>query len=113
MAELGARLGEDAFGFGDAVADVRFEPDLDHLNFRKLPAGTRFARCEAGGVFPLQVTDEAGRDVTASYFEIAGNELRTRLPVMPSMLTVNTTAVRQDCLCYLMEQISLDTAGDR
>jgi hypothetical protein len=26
---------------------------------------------------------------------------------MPSMLTVNTTIIRQDCLCYLMEKISI------
>jgi succinylglutamate desuccinylase len=99
------------FAFGDATAGVNFEPRLDHMNFRKLPAGTRFAHCTDHKVFPLVVQDEAGRDVTASYFEIAGNELRTRLSVTPSMLTVSATAVRQDCLCYLMEQVSMESAG--
>jgi hypothetical protein len=110
VATVKVRPGID-FGFGNCAAPVNFEPDLDHLNFRRLPAGTRFARCADHPVFPLQVADEAGRDVTASYFEIAGTELRTLLPVTPSMLTVDATAVRQDCLCYLMEHISVDPGG--
>ncbi len=110
VATVKVRPGVD-FAFGDAGAGVSFEPDLDHLNFRRLPAGTRFAQCADMREFPLLVLDEAGSDVTGSYFEIAGGDLRTRLPVTPSMLTVDATAVRQDCLGYLMEQIGLDSAG--
>jgi len=32
--------------------------------------------------------------------------------LMPSMLTVNEAAIRQDCLCYLMERMAYgDKAG--
>jgi hypothetical protein len=31
-------------------------------------------------------------------------EIRTRLPVIPALLTLSVQAIRQDCLCYLMER---------
>jgi len=33
-----------------------------------------------------------------------------RTPIMPSMLTVNERAIRQDCLCYLMERYPVTAA---
>jgi hypothetical protein len=54
---------------------------------------------------PLLVLDEDGREVTERYFEIRRGELRTRRPVMPSMLTLDEQVIRQDCLCYLMERL--------
>ena len=52
----------------------------------------------------LDVRDEDGRDVADRYFEVEDEELRFRIPVMPSMLTLNEEVIRQDCLCYLMER---------
>ena len=43
--------------------------------------------------------------MTERYFEIRSGELRTRRPVMPSMLTMDEQVIRQDCLCYLMERL--------
>jgi succinylglutamate desuccinylase len=93
------------FAFTGGDADLWFEPDLDHMNFRDLPAGTRLAKVADGCRQPLLVLDEDGRDVTEGYFEIRGGELRTRRPVTPSMLTLNEQVIRQDCLCYLMEKL--------
>jgi len=93
------------FAFTGGDADLWFEPDLDHMNFRDLPAGTRLAKVADGCRQPLLVLDEDGRDVTGGYFEIRGGELRTRRPVTPSMLTLNEQVIRQDCLCYLMEKL--------
>jgi hypothetical protein len=53
----------------------------------------------------LEAWDEAGKDVAESYFERENGLLFTRLPVMPSMLTLNEEVIRQDCLCYLMERL--------
>lgn len=92
-----------AFSFDGSVADIRFVPDLEYLNFRELPAGTVFGEV-ADGDIPLDVRDERGEDVARRFFEAADGMLRTRCNVMPSMLTADETVVRQDCLCYLMER---------
>ena len=93
------------FTFAGGDADVCFESDIDHMNFRDLPAGTRLGCVGVACSQPLQVLDEDGREVTERYFEIRSGELRTRLPVMPSMLTMDEQVIRQDCLCYLMERL--------
>jgi hypothetical protein len=44
-------------------------------------------------------------DVAERFFSNDNGSLKTRLPVMPSMLTLNEEVIRQDCLCYLMERL--------
>ncbi len=91
------------FGFGNEQCELNFIEDLDHLNFRELPVGTTLAK-SLNDDLNIVVRNEGGEEVTARYFEIADGELRTTLPFMPSMLAVDATAIRQDCLCYLMER---------
>lgn len=95
------------FGFAPEEADLVLNPQIEHFNFRELPAGTAFGRVNgAGGVagLPLEVRDEQGQDVGARFFEVTNGELRLRQTVMPSMLTRNQAVIRQDCLGYLMER---------
>jgi len=94
------------FGFGAGDFDIRFESDLDHLNFQELPKGARLGSLRPGiaGCL-LDVRDERGREVCGEYFSAEDGEVRTLRPVMPSMLTLNENVIRQDCLCYLMERI--------
>lgn len=94
-----------AFSFSDGNADLRFPGDLDHMNFRELPPGTRFAWVN-GGEVRLEAWNEAGENVADQYFEQQNGSLVTCLAVMPSMLTLNEEVIRQDCLCYLMERLS-------
>ncbi|HHH40133.1 MAG TPA: peptidase M14 [Sedimenticola sp.] len=93
-----------SFGFGDEAADIALVEELDHLNFRELPAGTVLGRVNGPEGTCLTACDEHGQDVSPRYFEVDQGELRLRLPVMPSMLTRDRRVVRQDCLCYLMER---------
>lgn len=95
-----------SFGFGDAQAQVNFDPALDHMNFRELDAGAVFGQAHATA--RLDVRDEAGRDVADAFFEIVDGALRLRRPSMPAMLTLDARVVRQDCLCYLMERVPFD-----
>ncbi|MEW5790698.1 MAG: M14 family metallopeptidase [Pseudomonadota bacterium] len=95
------------FGFGDAAADIRFVGDLDHLNFRELPAGTLLGWLRPDGGVRLEVRDEQGREVGADFFRWDHGEIRTARPLMPSMLTLDQRVIRQDCLCYLMERYPL------
>jgi hypothetical protein len=40
-----------------------------------------------------------------SSFTFEDGEIRTTRPFMPAMLTLDERAIRQDCLCYLMERL--------
>jgi succinylglutamate desuccinylase len=101
---------EVTFGFGRNDVELRLEPDLDHMNFRELPAGTRFGFATNSCAAPLQVIDEEGHRVEDQFFEMRKGEVLLKRRTMPSMLTTDARIVRQDCLCYLMERLSL---GDR
>jgi len=92
------------FTFGAGKAPIAFPVDLDHNNFRELKAGTPFAAVAATDHL-LEVRDEAGNDVFDDFFQVRDGRLLTRRSVMPSMLTLDTRAIRQDCVCYLMERL--------
>ena len=93
-----------SFSTNGGSADLLFSPQLDRLNFRELARGTVLGRVGEDCDVCLDVRDEQGRDVADRYFEVEDNELRFRVPVMPSMLTLNEQVIRQDCLCYIMER---------
>ncbi|MFV1998313.1 MAG: M14 family metallopeptidase [Acidiferrobacterales bacterium] len=95
---------DTSFGFDDSTRDINFIGDLDHLNFRELPAGTTLARVFGKNKMSLDVRDETGVEVTWKYFNVVDGELRTVVSFMPSMLSVSEKAIRQDCLCYLMQR---------
>ena len=93
-----------SFGFEPQGGELAFSPDLDHLNFRELPGGTLLAQLHSETA-RLEAWDESGADVSTRFFVSDNGSLKTRLPVMPSMLTLNAEVIRQDCLCYLMERL--------
>ncbi|MCB1831822.1 MAG: succinylglutamate desuccinylase/aspartoacylase family protein [Gammaproteobacteria bacterium] len=95
---------DTTFGFGGESVDIRFEDDLEYLNFRELASGTRIGWINPGNDIGLEVINEQGSDVTHRYFSVEDEALKLRVPVMPSMLTRDLRVVRQDCLCYLMER---------
>jgi hypothetical protein len=96
---------EASLGLGDEDADIRLLPDLERMNFSELPANTLFGWVRDRKGHRLLVWDEQGREVADRYFAYVGNEIRNRLPFMPSMFTVNPTAIRQDCMGYVMERV--------
>ena len=96
---------EVSFGFGGADADLRLVEDLDHLNFCELPTGTRLGWVRPGSRVRIAAYDDHGRDVAGRFFAEVDGELRAVVPVMPSMLSRDPRAIRQDCLGYLMERL--------
>jgi len=98
---------ERSFGFGDVEADLQLDPQIDHMNFRELDAGTRFGRVRPDSPMPVVAFAEDGSNVTREYFTIRSSELLLARNAMPSMLTLNERVIRQDCLCYLMERYAL------
>lgn len=95
---------EVSFSFDGREAELQLLDDLDRLNFHEVPAGTLFGWTRQGGALGLKVHNEEGMNVTEQYFTVAGGELLTTVPIIPSMLTLDERIVRQDCLCYLMER---------
>ncbi len=98
------------FGFSSDASELRLLPGLDRLNFCEMPPGTRLATTLNGACSPLKAVRHDGRDVTRDCFRLADSEVVTTRPLMPAMLTTDINIIRQDCLCYLMERISL--SGD-
>jgi hypothetical protein len=94
-----------SFGFGDTVADLRLVANLDHLNFRELPAGTQLGWLQDAAVLQLEVRDDNDRDVQDRYFAVTDGRLVAARPFMPSMFTLDEQIIRQDCLGYLMERL--------
>jgi len=94
-----------SFGFGGGAVDLQLNGNLDHLNFRELPAGTELGRVRQGAAVRLDVTDDNNQAVYDRYFSTEDNALVTARPLMPSMLTLDETIIRQDCLGYLMERL--------
>lgn len=93
-----------SLGIGDEKGDIVLANGLEFFNFRELPPGTVFGSRKSKQPYSLIALDDAGRDRADDFFEIEQDEIRLRRAVMPSMLTVNKTAIRQDCLCYFMER---------
>lgn len=93
-----------AFSFSANEGDLILDPELERMNFCELPPGTLFATCRDDGGIGLDVRNELGEDVADRFFSLDQGQLRLRQSVMPSMLTLDETVIRQDCLCYLMER---------
>ena len=96
-----------SFGFSDD-ATINLLPEIENYNFTDLEPGTPIAHIEPGNQVCVQSWNEFEQENTRDYFELKNDEIVFKKHVMPSMLTVNTQVIRQDCLCYLMEKISLD-----
>lgn len=88
---------------GEPDDDITFPNGMDCLNFSELPIGANFGKAKTEKAY-LSAVSEEGEEKGDHYFQIENGEILLKAPVMPSMLTLNTDIVRQDCLCYLMER---------
>ena len=96
-----------SFGFDSAMADIKFVEELECYNFKELPAGTVLGYYDSNNVPYLHVVDEYGNKVERRFLSYEKGEIRLATSVMPSMLTLDDRAIRQDCLCYFMERYPL------
>ena len=86
--------------------DITFPAEMDCLNFRELPIGAKFGKAKTERAY-LSALSEEGEEIGDRYFQIENGEIILKSSVMPSMITLNTDIIRQDCLCYLMERLHL------
>ncbi len=98
-----------SFSFDGSAAQICFRPGLDHFNFSPLPAGTVLARTHSSPPAKLEVIGGHTNNDHSSWFDYLDGEIRLARPAIPAMLTRDVPAVRADCLCYLMEPMTLPT----
>jgi len=103
------RVPSDAtVSYDGSDADFRLRGDLDHLNFSELEPGTSFGFLGHDTTRQLDVLPGGDFTTTDRYFEYVQREIRLSRRAIPAMLTVDTRAVRLDCLGYLMHRIGRD-----
>jgi succinylglutamate desuccinylase len=95
---------EHTFGFSNPDADIHLLPELDCYNFSELPAGTAFASTQHPQA-SLQAWDDEDVEVGEYFFTRNAGSIELKQPLMPAMLTLDETIIRQDCLCYLMKRL--------
>lgn len=95
-----------SFGFSDD-ATINFYQEIESYNFKEIGPGTPFASIEPESSAYLLAYDDDDREVGRDFFEYHESDIVLRKTMMPAMLTTDTTVIRQDCLCYLMEKIEV------
>lgn len=78
--------------------------ELDRENFQTVPVGRVIGWLAPQAPWPFRVPGPEGREISHEYFERRGNEVVTRRPWIPIMLTTSVSAALGDCLCYLAEK---------
>lgn len=95
------------FSFTKPELDLLLSKKLEQLNFNEVDAGTSIGTVNRLNELPLIALDEHGQDVSDQFFAIENNQLLISRATMPSMLTLNEKVIQQDCLCYLMERLTV------
>lgn len=96
----------DRFTLGtENDADICLDSELENRNFHQLATGSVFASVNSDSQARLVASNESDEDVTDEFFEMVNNNIVLKKDIIISMYTTNETAIRQDCLCYLMERI--------
>ncbi len=96
----------DRFTLGtDINTDIHLDADLETRNFRQLSAGSVFANIKPDSQAHLVANNESNEDVTGEFFNMQDNVITLKKDITIAMYTTNERAIRQDCLCYLMERI--------
>lgn len=98
----------EMFSLGtESNTDIHLNHELEKKNFIQIDAGAEFAGLNADSNARLVVTNESSEDVTSEFFDVVNSKLILKKNATLSMYTTNERAIRQDCLCYLMEQIHI------
>ena len=95
------------FGFDSDNYDVQFRGDLDKLNFGQIETGESIANLRDNSRIPISVVTDGGVDISSTLFEATGGKLTLKKPLTPSMATLDVGVIKQDCLFYVMDRMTL------
>ena len=104
------------FSFTDTDSDLCLTRDLDVLNFHKIEAGEVFATLKNTSKnnktnnedMPFIIIDENNQTIKNDYFEIKDGQVLCSKSFVPAMITQSISAIKNDCLCYIMQPISIN-----
>ena len=83
-------------------ADVWFDAEFELKNFTELGVHDIFAYTRVEK--PLVVYNQEGEEITDQILRQKNGCIYLKKMFMPAMITADKDIVRQDCLCYLLEQ---------
>jgi succinylglutamate desuccinylase len=89
------------------IEDITLNELLEEKNFHRIPPGTEFATALSDKEKLIVVNSESSEDITKEYIERVGDKLIFKKPITLSMFTTDETAIRQDCICYFMEELHI------
>lgn len=86
-----------------AGAQLTLRDDLDRHNFAVLPSGSSLGWTQDATLQPFVVSDQNGQDTTERTFINEGGEIKTKIPMIPIMMTTVPAIAQSDCLFYTVE----------
>lgn len=86
-------------------SDIYLSEPLEDKNFHLIQPGTEFAKTNSNKENLIVVSSESHEDITSEYIERDNDRLLFKKPITLAMYTTSETAIRQDCVCYLMEEL--------
>lgn len=90
---------------GDSSNDICLNTRLEDKNFHQIQPGTEFATVNSTKEKLIIVNSESHEDITDEYMERLDDKILFKKPITLSMFTTNERAIRQDCVCYFMEEL--------
>jgi hypothetical protein len=102
------------FDFADEMNGARLATDdliltagMEAVNFHAVPAGTEFAFTRRPLHHTLRVVDPSHKDVTDTFLTELHGDVSLQRNVIPAMYTLDHDVIRQDCLCYFLEEVAI------
>jgi len=87
--------------------DISLNPALGDKNFHTISPGTKFAAINPEKKSTIIVNNESHEDITDEYIERKNEKLFLKKSITLAMFTTNERAIRQDCVCYFMEELHI------
>lgn len=92
---------------GDNDSDLCLNTQLEEKNFQRIQPGTEFASINSTKEKLIIVSSESHEDISDEYMTITEDKILFKKPITLSMFTSNQQAIRQDCVCYFMEELHI------
>ena len=92
---------------GSENRDIELNTQLEDKNFHLIQPGTEFASINSAKEKQIIVNSESHEDITDEYIERQDDKLLFKKPITLAMFTASERAIRQDCVCYLMEELHI------
>lgn len=96
-----------AVSIADNTSDLVLNTDLENKNFQQIQPGTVFATTNTTHKKLITVNSESHEDITNEYMNINDNNITFKEAITLAMFTTSERAIRQDCVCYFMEELHI------